>query len=120
MKARTTRLAVGAALALVTGPTRAADPQPDALEQEPPADDQAPLDITGRLRASRNTLSLEIGGALLELRIFGDPLSSGEAPGSGDPRAHDFRASFSVDGKTTNLMLRFVPPRGSETPTDTK
>jgi hypothetical protein len=115
MRARTTRLAgAGAALALVAAHARAADPQPEMLDQEPPAEDRAPLDITGRLRASRSGLSLEIGGALVELRISGDQLSASEP--SGSPGAHDFRATFSVDGKTTNLLLRIVPPPGSETP----
>jgi hypothetical protein len=112
MKARTTLTAgLAAALALAAEPTRAAEPEPEALEQEPRADRAPWADITGRLRLGPDGLALEVGGALVEVRISGE-----EAPGGEDPRARDFRASFSVDGKTTNLLLRFVPPSGDESP----
>ncbi len=117
MKARRIGLAgLGAAFALVAWPTRAADQQAEPLEQQAPAEDRAPWDITGRLRAGPNGISLEIGGALVELRISGDQLSGAEPFGDRDPGAHEFRATFAVDGKTTNLLLRIAPPPGSETP----
>jgi len=118
MNARSTRLvSLGSALALAAPLTHAADPQLDEPEQqEAPAEDRAAWDISGRLRATHDGLTLELGGALVELRVSGDPLSGGELDGSGEPGAHDFRATFSVDGKTTNLLLRIVPPPGSGTP----
>jgi hypothetical protein len=117
MKARTTLMAgLGAALALVAEPTRAAEPEPDALGKEPPADRAPWADITGRLRVGPDGLSLEMGGALVEVRISGDEIPGGEPPGGADPRARDFRATFSLDGKTTNLLLRFVPPPESAPP----
>jgi len=109
------RAALGAALALVAGSTRAAESQPDALQQGSSAEEWAGTgDITGRFRAGPGGLSLDVGGAHLELRISDDALPGGEPFGSRAPGAHDFRASFSLDGKTTNLLLRFVPPPGAE------
>jgi hypothetical protein len=120
MKARTWRVAgCGAALALVAAPGRAHDPKPDAVEQEPSGEDRAPPDVTGRLRADANGLSLEVGGAVVELRITGGELALGDSPGDGVAGIHDLRASISVDGKTTNLHLRIVPPK-TETPAPKK
>jgi hypothetical protein len=101
---------LAAAVALAAGPARAHDPRPDAVEQEPRVEDRAPWDIRGHLRADANGLSLEIGGTRVELKVSGGELS-GEPPGSPEG-AHDLRASISVDGKTTNLVLRIVPPPG--------
>jgi hypothetical protein len=111
------RAALGAALALVVGGARASESQPDALPHGSSAEEQAgPGEITGRFRAGSGGLSLDVGGAHLELRISDDALPGGEPFGSRAPGAHDFRASFSVDGKTTNLLLQFVPPPGMEAP----
>ncbi len=109
------RAALGAALALVAGGTRAAESQPDVLQQESSAEERAGAgDITGRFRAGPGVLSLDVGGAHLEFRISDDALPGGEPFRSRAPGAHDFRASFSLDGTTTNLLLRFVPPPGAE------
>jgi hypothetical protein len=107
---RTPHLAgLAAAAALAAGPARAHDPQPDVAGREPRVEDRAPLDLRGHLRADANGLSLEVGGTRVELKVSGGDLS-GE-PSAGPEGAHDLRASISVDGKTTNLVLRIVPPR---------
>jgi hypothetical protein len=116
MKRSPTLAASWVALALAAGPARAADPEPDTPEPQAPAEDRAPWEFSGRLRATHDGLSLELGGALVELRVSGDRSPGVEPPGSADPRARDFRATFTLDGKTTNLLLRFVPPPAHETP----
>lgn len=114
---KTLRLAVAVsalALVLLAGPVRAGEAGPDALQPPPalvepaPADAAFPIDVTGRLRAGRDGLSLEVGGARFELRVA-EALAPGEQLGGAAPGARDLRATFSVDGKVTNLLLRFVP-----------
>lgn len=114
MNAGTPIAGLGAALALVATPARAHDPQPDAVQQAPRVEDRAPLDIRGRLRADANGLSLEVGGTLVELRITGGQLAPGDSPGGAAAGGHDLHASITVDGKTTNLQLRIVPPPADE------
>jgi hypothetical protein len=86
--------------------TQAADP----AAPPPPETQAAPLDVTGRLRLTGDGLLLEAGGARLELRASEAPLV--EAPGPVDPRAHALRATIDIDGRTTHLLLRFVPAPG--------
>jgi hypothetical protein len=112
MNARITGL-IGMGLALAAAPVRAEDAVPGRAGQDLRTDDRAPWDVTGRLRVGHDRLSLELGGALVELRMSGEPLSSG-GPLDREPGAHHFRATFSLDGRTTDFLLRFVPPRVGE------
>jgi hypothetical protein len=118
MKARATVAALAAALGLASAqsPARAADPEPEPLEQQPPTEDRAPLDLMGRVRATHDGLSLELAGALVELRMSGTPLPGGGSSSVAARGAHELAATFSVDGKTTHLLLRFLPPPGSDAP----
>jgi hypothetical protein len=52
MKRSPTLAASWVALALVAGPARASDPEPDTPEPQAPAEDRAPWEISGRLRAN--------------------------------------------------------------------
>lgn len=119
---KTLRLAVAVpalALVLLAGPVLAGEAGPDAAAPPPalveraPADAPSGIDVTGRLRAGRDGLSLEVGGARFELRVA-ESLAAGEPLGGTAPGARDFRATFSLDGKVTNLLLRFVPPAANE------
>jgi hypothetical protein len=120
MNAAIARLSLAAVLAILAGPALAEDAQPYQLADPPglderlPADGQGTFDVAARLRGTRDGLSLEVGGARLEFRVAGDEPPAGEPFGGSAPGAHDFRASFSVDGKVTNLLFRFVPPPASE------
>jgi hypothetical protein len=59
-------------------------------------------------------LSLEVGGTKLELTLGGGQ-DGGWDPSGAASGARDLRASFTVNGKTTRVLLRIVPPSG-ETP----
>jgi hypothetical protein len=108
MNAHRTLIAGAVAALVLAGAARAAEPKPDALEQVPRTEERAPwTDITGRLRAFPDGVALELGGNTVELRLSGGD----QALGGGDlGGARDLRATFTVNGRTTELLLRIVPP----------
>jgi hypothetical protein len=65
------------------------------------------FDVTGRFFAEADRVVLELAGARLELRMLGDGAGPPPAPPAS---AHDFRATFSLDGRATSFLLRVVPP----------
>jgi hypothetical protein len=90
-----------AAVPLLSLPCRAEEP-PSA-----PPDARPAIDITARLRAGGDGVTLDVGGARLELRASAAP----RPPDPGAPAAaHELRAAVSLDGQTTHLLLRFTPP----------
>lgn len=123
MTARTRGPLLAAALALAA-PALAEDPPPAAppppTAPPPAAAGPAPrqgdggVDLRARVRSIPGGLSLEVGGAVVEVRLSeGPPPQAGAAP----PGAHELRATVSVDGQERGLVVRVVPPpRGAPPP----
>jgi hypothetical protein len=113
MNAHRSLIAGPVAALVLAGAARAAEPRGEGLEPKPRGEERAPwADITGRLRASPDGLLLELGGNTVELRLSRSDDAGAEAPG-----ARDLRAILTVNGRTTELLLRIVPPP-AETPRD--
>jgi hypothetical protein len=118
MNAHRSLIAGPVAALVLAGAARAAEPRAEGLEAKPRGEERAPwADVTGRLRAFPDGLLLELGGNTIELRLSGGEQAAGEVPSGAAPGARDLRATLTVNGRTTELLLRIVPPP-PETPRD--
>ncbi len=101
-------LLVAATLALGAGPAAA---EPGDGRAAPPAETPPQrmhdLDVTGHFRATEDQVVLEVAGARFELRLLGDGTAVPAPPPAG---AHDFQATFRLDGRAKSFLLRVVPP----------
>jgi hypothetical protein len=112
MNAYRTLIAALAAALVLAGAARAEEPVlPPELDGEAFVKEGGPwADITGRLRAGPGGLSLELGGAKLELTLADGGQAGGWDPSGAGSGARDVRASFTLNGRTTQVLLRIVPP----------
>jgi hypothetical protein len=105
-------IAAAAPALVLAGAPLAAEPPADGADRGAVEKDPDPwADVTGRLRAGPGGLSLELGETKVELKLAG----GGEQAGGWDPSgaasgASELRATFTVNGKATELLLRITPP----------